>query len=275
MNKKTIFSLLFLLFIPMMFAQSYKRIISLAPSLTQSLYYLDTQDKLVGRTSYCVAAEKENVPVVATAVKLNMEKAIAMKPDLVLVLGLTDAQDIETLRKFGIKVEVFDSPKNFEEICDQFIHLGNLVGKRKEAKQIVADSKAKISEIQKQRMGKPSPKIFFQVGSNPLFTVTPNTFMDDYITLIGGKNISAELTKGIIGREFVVAKNPDYIFICTMGVTSDQETKVWKNYPSMNAVKNNRLFTIDADIACQPTPITFVETMEVMNETMGGEAVEN
>ena len=268
MNKRTLLSIFFLLCIPVLFAQSYKRIISLAPSITQSLYYLGAQDKLVGRTSYCVAAENDNVPIVATAVTLSMEKAIAMKPDLVLVLGLTDAKDIETLRKFGIKVEVFDSPRSFKDICNQFIQLGNLVGKSETAKQIVAESENRIKEIQKERLGKPIPNIFFQVGSNPLFTVTPNTFMDDYITLMGGKNISSELTKGIIGREFVVAKNPDYIFICTMGVASDQETKLWKSYSSMNAVKKNHLFTIDANLACQPTPITFVETMEVMNEAM-------
>ena len=268
MNKKVIFTVLLLLCIPLMYAQSYKRIISLAPSLTQSLYYLDAQDKLVGRTNYCVAAEGDNVPIVATAVTLSMEKAIAQKPDLVLVLGLTDAKDIETLRKFGIEVKVFESPRSFTDICDQFIDLGNLVGKSEKAKQIVEESKAKISEIQKLHVGKPSPNIFFQVGSDPLFTVLPNTFMNDYITMMGGKNISSELTKGIIGREFVVAENPDYIFICTMGVASDQETKVWKSYSSMNAVKNNRLFTIEADIACQPTPITFVETIEVMSEAM-------
>ena len=249
-------------------AQNYKRIISLAPSITQSLYYLGAEDKLVGRTSYCVAADKDDVPVVASAVTLNMEKAIAMKPDLVLVLGLTDQKDIETLRKFGIEVKVFDSPKSFKDICDQFTQLGIAVGKSNKAKQIVAESEKRISEIQKERMGKPTPNIFFQLGSNPLFTVTPNTFMDDYIQLMGGKNISSQLTKGIIGREFVVAKNPDYIFICTMGVASDQETKVWKSYTSVNAVKKNRLFTIDANIACQPTPITFVETMEVMNKAM-------
>ena len=268
MNKKITLSVLLLMCIATLSAQNYKRIISLAPSITQSLYYLGAEDKLVGRTSYCVAAENDDVPVVASAVTLNMEKAIAMKPDLVLVLGLTDQKDIETLRKFGIDVKVFDSPKSFKEICDQFIQLGKAVGKSDKAKQIVAESEKRIKEIQQERMGKPTPNIFFQLGSNPLFTVTPNTFMDDYIQLIGGKNISSELTKGIIGREFVVAKNPDYIFICTMGVATDQETKVWKSYTSINAVKKNRLFTIDANIACQPTPITFVETMEVMNKAM-------
>ena len=71
-------------------AQQYKRIISLAPSITQSLYYLGAEDKLVGRTSYCVATENDNIEIVASAVTLNMEKAVSMKPDLVLVLGLTD-----------------------------------------------------------------------------------------------------------------------------------------------------------------------------------------
>lgn len=268
MNKRIILPLLLIMCIATLSAQNYKRIISLAPSITQSLYYLGAENKLVGRTSYCVAAENDDVPVVASAVTLNMEKAIAMKPDLVLVLGLTDQKDIETLRKFGIEVMVFDSPESFKEICEQFIQLGNAVAKSDIAKQIVAESEERIREIQKERMGKPTPNIFFQLGSNPLFTVTPNTFMDDYIQLIGGKNISSELTKGIIGREFVVAKNPDYIFICTMGVASDQETKVWKSYSSINAVKKNKLFTINADIACQPTPITFVETMEVMNKAM-------
>ena len=260
--------MLLLMCIATLSAQNYKRIISLAPSIPQSLYYLGAEDKLVGRTSYCVAAENDDVPVVASAVTLNMEKAIAMKPDLVLVLGLTDQKDIETLRKFGIDVKVFDSPKSFNEICDQFIQLGKAVGKADKAKHIVAESEKRIKEIQQERMGKPTPNIFFQLGSNPLFTVTPNTFMDDYIQLIGGKNISSELTKGIIGREFVVAKNPDYIFICTMGVATDQETKVWKSYTRINAVKKNRLFTIAATIACQTTTITFVETMEVMHKAM-------
>lgn len=268
MNRRIILSVLFVLCIATLSAQNYQRIISLAPSITQSLYYLGAEDKLVGRTSYCVAAENDDIAIVASAVTLSMEKAVSMKPDLVLVLGLTDQKDIETLRKFGIEVMVFESPKSFKEIANQFVHLGEMVGKADVALRIVAESEERIKEIQKEREGKPSPNIFFQLGSNPLFTVLPNTFMNDFITIMGGTNISNELSKGIIGREFVVAKNPDYIFICTMGVASDQETKVWKSYTSMNAVKNNQLFTVHANIACQPTPITFVQTLEVMHKAM-------
>lgn len=268
MNRRLTLALLFILCITTLSAQNYKRIISLAPSITESLYHLGAQDRLVGRTSYCVVAENDDIPVVASAVTLNMEMAIAMKPDLVLVLELTSQKDIETLRRFGIEVITFKTPKSYKEIGEQFLQLGNNVGKTVVAKEIIAKSDKRIKEIQAHHKNKPSPKVFFQIGSNPLFTVLPNTYMNDYITILGGTNIANTLSKGIIGREFVVANNPDYIFICTMGVATEQETKLWKSYTSINAVKNQRLFTVHADIACQPTPITFVQTLEVMHKAM-------
>ena len=268
MNRKITLLVLFIMCIATLSAQQYKRIISLAPSITESLYHLGAQDRLVGRTSYCVVADNDDIPIVASAITLNMEMAISMKPDLVLVLELTDPKDIETLRKFGIEVKMFKTPKSYKEITQQFLQLANTVGKTAVAKEIITKSDERIKEIQAHHRNKPSSKVFFQIGSNPLFTVLPNTYMNDYITILGGTNIANTLSKGIIGREFVVANNPDYIFICTMGVATEQETKLWKSYTSINAVKNQRLFTVHADIACQPTPITFVQTLEVMHKAM-------
>jgi len=147
--RKIFFSgILLLFYVVVSFAQTpYKRIVSLAPSLTQSLYYLDAQDNLVGCTSYCMAAKEDKKEIVASAVKANLEKVIALKADLVLVSGFTDPQDIETLRKFGIKVEVFQSPKSFQEICGQFIRLGKLIGKEERARRIVLESEQKIKNI--------------------------------------------------------------------------------------------------------------------------------
>lgn len=248
-------------------AQTYERVVSLAPSITQSLHYLEAQDKLVGKTSYCLP-DGDNATVVATAVKLNIEKIVALKPDLILVLGLTDAKDIETLRKFDIKVEIFKSPQSFKEICNQFINLGKIVNKEQRAKEIVKESQEKIAHIQKNNRKGKGAKMFFQLGSDPLFTVLPRTFMDDFITLLGGENIANRLSKGIIGREYVVAKNPKYIFVCTMDIDDGKEAQQWERYSSIEAVKQKNIFTIDADLACQPTPITFVETLEIMSRAI-------
>ncbi len=264
MNKKRLFPLLLLLMLSVgLYAQKhYKRIVSLAPSLTESIYYLDAQAKLIGCTSYCTSAKADNKEIVASAVKPNIEKIVKLKPDLVLVSGLTDPKDIATLKKFGIAVEIFQTPKSFDEICSQFVAMGVLVGKEQYAQKVVKENKEKVDKIKKQLKWNFTPKMFFQIGADPIFAVLSNTFMDDYITLLGGKNIAASLKHGTVGREFVMTQNPDYIFIATMGIVGEDEKIVWSKYSNLSAAKNNRIFIIPSEIACQPTPITFVKTME-------------
>lgn len=276
MRKRFYFVLSLFFYFAVSFAQSqYKRIVSLAPSLTQSLYFLEAQDKLVGCTSYCLAAKEDKKEIVASAVKANLEKVIALKADLVLVSGFTDLQDIETLRKFGIKVAVFSSPKSFKEICSQFIHLGKLIGKEEKARRIILESEQKIKEISSGIKWKKKPKMFFQIGTDPLFSVLSNTFMDDYIIFLGAENIAKTLKRGSVSREFVIAHNPDFIFIATMGVAGKEEKEIWGRYSRLTASKKKQIHIIDSDLACQPTPVTFTQTMEIMGKIIKGENSEN
>ena len=248
--------------------QPYTRIVSLAPSFTQSLYYLEAQDNLVGCTNYCKAAKGGSKEIVASTVKANIEKIISLKPDLVLASGLTNPKDVELLRKVGIKVEIFHSPKSFREICDQFVRIGALTGKTEKANILVEESKQTVQKIAKKNNRRTNPKIFFQIGANPLFAVIPHTFMNDYMTLLGAENITKKLTSGSVTREFVIANNPDYIFIATMGIVGEEELKLWYKYSNLNASRKKQVYIIDSDIACQPTPITFAQTMEIIGELM-------
>lgn len=268
---KKIFFLLLLLTTLALHGQPYKRIVSLAPSFTQSLYYLEAQDRIVGCTSYCLAAKEDKQKVVATAVKANVEKIISLKPDVVLASGLTDPKDIELLRKVGINVNVIYTPKSFNEVCDQFIQMGMIVGKKNKAEAIVNESKATVQKTIDHHNRFSGKKMFFQIGANPIFAVIPNTFMDDYMTFLGVDNIAKNVRQGSVTREFVIANNPDYIFIATMGITGEEELRVWNKYPSMKATKNKKIFIIDSDIACQPSPITFAQTLELMVQLMGNE----
>jgi iron complex transport system substrate-binding protein len=215
-----------------------------------------------------VAAKGDNKEIVSSAVKANVEKIISLKPDLVLASGLTNPKDIELLRKMGIKVEIIHTPQSFREICNQFIQIGVLVGKTEKANMLVEESEQTIRKIVEKNKHKTKRKMFFQIGANPLFAVTPNTFMDDYMTLLGIENISKNLTQGAVSREFVIANNPDYIFIATMGIVGEEELKTWNRYSSLKATQKKQIHIIDSDIACQPTPITFVETMKIMDRLM-------
>lgn len=242
------------------------RVISLGPSLTQSIYYMGAQSQLIGCTSYCQSAKADKKEIVASAVKPNLEKIAALKPDLVLASGFTPIRDLETLKKLGIRVEVFRSPKSFDEICEQFQHLGHLLGCDQKAGEIIHNSRQRVNEIVSiSKKSGTKPKVFMQIGASPIFTVIPNTFMNDYILFNGCANIASDLTKGTIGRELVVARNPDYIYIVTMGITGTDEKAEWEKFKQISAVRNKKIFILNSDYACQPTPVSFVETLEIMH----------
>jgi len=245
-------------------AQPIKRIISLAPSLTMNLYYLKVQDRLVGCTSYCEIAKKDKKTIVATAVKVNLEKVVSLKPDLVIATGLTDPETLETLRKLGIKVELFQTAKSFDEICVHFLRLGKLIGKEAEANKVIAKSKADVERLKKACAGKSHPKIFFQIGAKPIFTVLPHTFMDDFITFCGGTNIAADLTKGSMTKESVLERNPDVVIVTSMGIVGEDEKKVWESYSQLSAAKKKQIYVVDSNLACTPTPVSFVQTFETL-----------
>lgn len=261
-----LFGLFCLLFGLGLSAQSYKRIVSLAPSLTQGIYYLEASGQLIGCTSYCKEAIREGKTVVATAVKPNIEKVIALKPDLVLAANFTSPEDIALLKKFGIRVERFTNPKSYQEICQQFLEVGRLLGKEEKAKAIVKESQQEVQTVSEKLRQTPysGAKIFFQIGANPIYAVLPNTFMDDYIGLSGGKNIASKLKKGAVGREFVLAQSPDYIFVVTMGIVGEEEVKAWQRNKQLEATKRGQIYILDSEIACQPSPITFAKTMQAI-----------
>lgn len=255
-------SVIFLFFCFSLFSQN--RIISLVPSITQQIYTLGAQDKLVGCTSFCNVEEKDKISIVASAIDVNLEKVISLNPDLIFVSSLVKPQTLETFKKLGIKTENIPTSKNFQELCDYFIEIGRIINKSDEAQKIITAQQQRISELKEQIPSNQTQKIFMEIGAKPLFTVIPNTFMDDYINFVRGLNIAHDLKHGTITRESVLVKNPDIIFIVSMGVIGEEETKTWKQYKNLNATKNNKIFVLDANIASVPTPENYVKTVEKM-----------
>lgn len=252
--------LIFSLFTFSGFSQNAKRVISLAPSITENIYLLGAQDKLVGCTSYCTQAVADGIEQIGSTLDVNIEKLLMLKPDLVLTMLMTKPQDIEAMKRLGINVKVLATPRNFNEICEQTLEIGSFVGAGEHAKLIIQKSKYEVDSIkQKSMQFARKQKIFFQIGSNPIFTVLQNTFMDDYILLCNGENIANGMTHGTMTRETVLAKNPDVIIIATMGGFGNEEQKIWKSYQGLKAAENGKVFLIDSEIACSPSPVNFAK----------------
>lgn len=247
------------------YAKYPKRIISLAPSVTKSLYLLEAQDLLVGCTSFCTLESPDDAVVVASAVQVNIEKAILLKPDLVLTTSLTNPETIRTFQKLGIETINFPYPKSFEDICRYVQVLGDKIGKKSLADRLVADARKQLEAVKaKVPPSGIRPKIFFQIGANPLFTAVPGTFMQDFIDFAGCENIAADLKLGSITRETVLVRDPDVIIVMLMGTVSGEEKGKWETYKNLKAVKNHKVFMVDDEKTCSPTPELFVEALDEM-----------
>ncbi|MDX8341085.1 helical backbone metal receptor [Draconibacterium sp. IB214405] len=243
------------------FAQDVKRVISLAPSITENIYLVGGKDKLVGCTSYCIQAVNDGVVEIGSTIDVNVEKVFALQPDLVLTMKLTKDQDVAALKKLGIRVEVLETPVSFDEICEQTQQIAALIGCEDQSTEVVAKTRKTVAEIKEKAKRLPSSKIFFQIGANPIFSVLDHTYMNDFILLCNATNIAEGLTQGTLTRESVLLKNPDVIIIAEMGGFGNEEQRVWNTYEGMKAVKNNKVFLISSETSCSPTPANFASAL--------------
>jgi len=253
------------------------RIISLAQSVTQELIELGVEDQIVGATSYCSVTKYRKDLVVGSATEVNLEKVLLLKPDIVFATGLTKASTIDAMTKNGIDVYSIGKLNSFEKICKEMLVIGEKVNQKQKAIEIVEAAKLKISELRKsipvqeeleEKTAESEQTVFFQLGTQPLFSVIPNTFMNEFITLADCENIAKDLEHGSITRESVLTRNPDVIFVVTMGVVGVDEQDVWRKYPELKAVKNDKIFVIDADIACTPSVGSFVKSLEIVIDSI-------
>jgi iron complex transport system substrate-binding protein len=261
-----VFTLIFAVFVLSSYSQHVKRIVSLAPSITENLYLVGAKNKLAGCTSYCTQAVKDGVPQVGSTIDFNIEKILLLKPDLVIAMQLTKPQDVEAMRKLGINVKVFSSPKNFNEICAQNLEIAMLTGNTTEAEKVIAKARHQVDSLKYEMKSFSKKKVFFQLGANPLFAVLEHSFLNDYILFSNAENIVKGTKTGIISRESVLSKNPDVIFIATMGGYGAEEKKIWENYKGLKAASTKSIFLIESETSCSPTPENFAKAFaDVVN----------
>jgi|GEM_PF-162782 len=248
---------------PTIFSFNPKRIISLGPALTEQLFLLGAGDRIVGVTIYCRRPkEAKNKRKVGTVVEINVEAILSLKPDLVITTPLTDSRQVARLKDLGIKVVNFSRPANFSQICEQYLELAKIVGREGDAREIINKTKIRTDSIIKKTKSLLKPKVFIQIGADPLFTTTKDSFINYLIESLGGINIASGVKSGLFSREEVFRQDPDIILIVTMGIVGEEERKAWERHKSLKAVKNNRVYIIDSDRLCSPTPSSFVDMLE-------------
>ncbi len=259
-------------------ADQSKRIISLAPSITESLYQLGAEEDLIGLTSYCnYPPETKTKETIGTLINPNIEKIYSLSPDLVLAAnGINRSQTIEKLRDLGLKVIALDECNSFDEVAKNFIRLGKLTQREEKARDIVRATEKEVNSIAKRTKGAPSVKVFWEVGARPLVSAGGKSFANEFIEYSGGINIFADTSIRYprVSREEVLSKNPQVIILVTMGDVTGKERTYWQKFKDLEATKNNRIYVVDADKVCRPTPISFLAGLKEVARLLHPEAFE-
>ncbi len=246
-----------------------KRIVSLAPSITEELFSLGVQDALIGVTTFCdhpiEAIKKEKI---GTFLEPNIEKIVMLRPDIVFATKEGHSKDtVEKLKEYDLRVFVFEECRDFENISRQYLLLGSIVGKKEDALATLESLKKRADSIKNKVRNLKKKRIFWQVGVRPLVTVGKDTFVNEMIGLAGGINIArdSKIRYPRYNREDVIRQNPDIIILVTMGDVTKEELRNWQDYSVLEAVRQERIYIVEAHKFCSPTPQMFVEALEELN----------
>ncbi len=240
------------------------RIVSLVPSLTECLFDLGLGDCLVGATEYCLyPPAARRIERIGSVVSIDSERIVQLRPDMVLALGMQEQKSVRKLELIGLNVQHFESPKNFAEICRQFLQLGRLCRRSRQAEDIVRRCRDQVEAIHAALAAQTPRTVFIQLGSKPLFAATGASFTSDYLRFGGGVNIAQDSPSGLFSREAVLAADPDLIIIASMGMHTEFEKAQWRSFSQLKAVRNNALHVVDAVRYCVPTPRGFVQALRL------------
>lgn len=225
-----------------------QRVLAMAPHVTELLFAAGGAEKIVGAVTYSDypdAAKK--VPRVGDNRQVDMERVIAMKPDLIVVWMHGSAQrQIDMLRQLGVPIFHSD-PKQLGDIADSIATLGKLMGTDAVAQPTAAAIRTKFAALSRQYANRPPVPMFYQVWDKPLYTLSGASIVSEAMKLCGGVNIFADLTvtAPVVSVEAVLQADPEAIF-----GTSEKNyggVNLWRQYPGMQAVRRDNLFTLDGE----------------------------
>jgi iron complex transport system substrate-binding protein len=236
-----------------------KRIVSLAPNITEILFSLGLDEEIVGVSIHCNFPEKAKSKVrVGSYINLDYEKITSLNPDLIIATGAGNTRDmVGRLGELGFSTYVI-YPKNFSDILKNISHIGQVVNREKEARVIIEGMKKRSQRVIELTKYLPRPKVFIQIGDAPLVTVGKGSFADDLIRLAGGENI-AEKEKEVyprFGMEEILKRSPEVIVISSMNPKGDYKKilQEWNRWKAIPAVINGRVHIIDSDLIDRPSP---------------------
>ena len=238
-------------------AQPARRIVSLAPHLTELLFAAGAGAQVVGVLQHSdYPPEARALPLVGDDATLDLERILALEPDLAIAWpSASHRRQFARLAALGIPV--FQSEqRELEDIARTLEVLGALTGHGAPAGAAAQAFRARVADLARRHAERPPVRVFFQVWGGPLITVNGAHLISKLLRMCGGENVFAGLPvlAPHIDREAVLAANPEAILASVSGSTMEGWRAPWLAFHSIAAVRDGNLFEVPAELTQRHTP---------------------
>ncbi len=234
-----------------------RRILSLAPHVTELLFAAGAGGKIVGAVEYSNYPEPaKTIPRIGNNLQLDLERIVSLKPDLIVVWLHGNAQrQLDKLLTLGIPV-FYNEPHRLPDIARSIEQFGRLAGTEAAALPVARAFSARESELRARYAGRSLVRVFYQIWERPLMTINGNQIINDVITLCGGQNVFAGLKPLVppVSIEAVLAADPEAIGTAVIDTNRQNGLENWKQWPHLTATARNNFFLIPADLISRHTP---------------------
>jgi len=234
---------------------SYERIVTLAPNLTELVFAVGAGDRVVGVSDWSdYPPEVLELPVVGDAFTVDQEQLALLDPDLLLVWESgTPAHTVDELRRSGYNVQVVRT-RGLADVADALIHVGGLTDRVAESRAAAARFRAELEALRDANRDAEMITVFFQVSRRPLYTVNAEHYVSELIEICGGSNIFHDLNElaPAIAVEAVVDRAPEVMLASTDA--GDDAFTEWQRWPAIPANLYGNQFLLPADELARATP---------------------
>jgi iron complex transport system substrate-binding protein len=249
-----------------------RRIVALAPSISEIIFALGQQDRLKGTTQFSnYPPEAANLPKVGSYVRLDLERIVALNPDLCIAIKDGNPKTvIDRLQSLNIPVFAVN-PRDLESLLQTILRIGNILNASAKAKTLVEDMRNRMKQVDTlvSRIDR-RPRVFIQIGISPIISAGSNTFIHELIVRAGGINVAAgNSAYPHFSREQVLALAPDVLIITTMARSGafEKAKADWNRLSHMPAVRKKRIYTVNSDVFDRPSPRLF-DALEILTRLL-------
>ncbi|MFA6169722.1 MAG: helical backbone metal receptor [Candidatus Margulisiibacteriota bacterium] len=247
-------TLCLVLCLPVNSLQYPNRIVSCTPALTEIIFALKLEAKVIGVTNNCDYPAPAKLKEKIGGYTISLEKVASLKPDIVFMQEDAQKGEIKKLVDYGLPVFSLNL-RTAPEVLAGIDEIGKVTGQTREAAALLAKMRREILAIKQNSSGRPKKKVIMIVGYDPLIVVGGNNFINDYLVWAGAENIAAHSKSAYpqFSFEKLVQIDPAVIII-PEGLVKKEQVESDSRWQRLSAVRKHRLLFMDAALVSRPGP---------------------